>query len=148
MGCQDLPFLKAYVKGILDNYILPFSALFSLPFWYHWPVYVIFFKKNHVLGILKFFLFIFSLATWKWLYTSILFHVLFSYVLPLFYDLGFLCGWFGFFWEDYFFDSQLFKVSKCNGLFFLFFGTICAFNVTFLHKLSAYLHMFFFKSSF
>lgn len=46
------------------------------------------------------------------------------------------------------FDSQSLKISKCNGLLFPFFGTICAFNVTFLHKLPAYLHMFILQSSF
>lgn len=75
-------------------------------------------------------------------YTSILFCMLFLNILPFLYDLGFFVL---VFFVGLLFDSQLLKVSKFNGLLFLFFGTICAFNVTFLHKLPAYLHMFSFN---
>lgn len=80
-------FLKAGMKVISDNYILPFSSLFSLPFCYHWSAFFFFFI--YWLGILKFFLFILSLAIWNSLYTSIVFCMLFLYILPLLYDLGF-----------------------------------------------------------
>lgn len=88
-------------------------------------------------------MFILSLAIWNSLCTSILFFMLFLYILPFLYDLGFFC--FEVFFVGLLFESRLLTVSKCNRLLFLFFATICAFNVTFLHKVPAYLHMFSFN---